>query len=101
MMDRPQSAMFLERRSYRRRRLMDALRLLPILGVMLWTLPIFWPSGEDATAASNPVPMSNAVLYVFAVWVALIALAFGLWRSLWFATATDTRLAHRDSGEEP
>ena len=96
-----QAAMFLERRSYRRRRLMDALRLLPILGLMLWTLPVFWPSGPDASATSGPVPMSHAVLYVFAVWIVLIALAFGLWRTLWGEMPPENLSEPGGSGEEP
>lgn len=75
-------AVFLERQSYRRRRLMDALRLLPVLGVMLWMFPLFWPPAPEPGTA-EPVPMSTAVLYVFAVWLLLIAAAFALWRVLW------------------
>ena len=101
MSDRPKAAMFLERRSYRRRRLMDALRLLPVLGVMLWVLPVFWPSGSNAIATSGPVPMSNAVLYVFAVWTVLIAIAFGLWSTLWRATPLDAQSEDPESGVEP
>ena len=66
---------FLERRSYRKRRMMDALRLLPVLGLLLWMLPIFWPSAEAATGS---VALSVAVTYVFAVWIVLIAIAFAL-----------------------
>lgn len=80
-------SVFLERRSYRRRRMMDALRLLPVFGVMLFMLPIFWPNGaEDAGGA---VALSTAVKYVFAAWAVLIAAAFGLWRGLWWAQRDD------------
>lgn len=64
---------FLERSGYRQRRLMDAMRLLPVLGVMLWIFPMFWPTGPVELAASEAVSMSSAVTYVFSVWAFLIA----------------------------
>ncbi|SFT59879.1 hypothetical protein [Sedimentitalea nanhaiensis] len=70
-------AVFLERQSYRRRRLMDAARLLPLFGVLLFTLPLLWsvPSpGKDAADASQTVPMSDAIIYVFLAWSALIVI---------------------------
>ena len=71
---------FLERQSYRRRRMLDALRLLPVLGVMLWMFPLFWPieGGEDG----DLVALSNAATYVFGVWLFLILCALLLWRVL-------------------
>lgn len=76
------SSVFLERRSYRRRRMMDALRLLPIVGVLLWMLPVFWPGAKDAAGAPPPVSMSGAVTYVFVVWGALILSGMALWWAL-------------------
>ncbi|WP_420010590.1 hypothetical protein [Tateyamaria sp.] len=73
-----QPPVFLERRSYRQRRLMDALRLLPIFGVLLWMFPLFWPATQDETAQAAPIPMSAAVIYVFVVWFVLIASSFAL-----------------------
>lgn len=68
MADRPDSGIFLERRSYRRRRLIDGLKLLPFLGAWLFLLPVFWPGdGSDA-----PQSMSRALCYIFGVWFALI-----------------------------
>lgn len=69
---------FLERRSYRRRRMMDALRLLPVLGVLLWMLPLFWPTPGDDPGASDHIAMSDAVVYVFLVWLILIGAALAL-----------------------
>ncbi|WP_116084311.1 hypothetical protein [Tropicimonas sp. IMCC34011] len=62
-------ALFLERGSYRRRRLMDAARILPVAGAILLILPLLWHSGG---AESGPGPATDAI-YVFAVWVLLIA----------------------------
>ncbi|WP_299657370.1 hypothetical protein [uncultured Tateyamaria sp.] len=76
------TSLFLERRSYRRRRMMDALRLLPVVGVLLWILPVFWPSANDAAGAPPPVAMSGAVTYVFVVWAGLILSGMGLWLAL-------------------
>lgn len=78
----PQTPLFLERRSYRRRRMMDALRLLPVLGVLLWLVPVLWPNGNDAAQAPAAVSMSGAVIYIFAVWAGLILIAFSLWWAL-------------------
>lgn len=66
---------FLERRSYRQRRLTDAARLLPVLGVLLWLVPLLWPQGGGGAATGAEevaaVSMSDAVLYIFGVWVFL------------------------------
>lgn len=67
---------FLERRGYRQRRMMDALRLLPVLGVLLWLLPLFWPTGPSVQAGATPVTMSSVVIYVFSVWGLLIAISY-------------------------
>ena len=73
--ERMPPAVFLERQSYRRRRLMDAARLLPLLGVLLFLLPLLWRAA-DSTGAMGGVSMSNAIIYVFAVWIGLIAAIF-------------------------
>ncbi len=70
-MSRPGNALFLERRTYRRRRLVDAARFLPILGAVLWSVPLLWSSDGAET-----VPTSRAILYVFGVWCFLIVAAF-------------------------
>lgn len=70
------SSLFLERRGYRQRRLRDAARLLPILGAVLWAIPLLWPRGETGIAASS------AILYIFGVWLVVAGLAFGVSRQL-------------------
>ncbi|MEY8841653.1 hypothetical protein AB9K41_21710 [Cribrihabitans sp. XS_ASV171] len=63
---------FLERQSYRRRRLSDAARLLPLMAAGLFAIPLLWPLEREG---ADPVPMSSAVLYVFTVWAMLIVVA--------------------------
>ena len=75
-MARDPRPVFLERRNYRRRRMMDALRLVAILGALLWLIPIIWPTGRDGV--TEPMPMSAALYYVFGVWLLLIGLAAAL-----------------------
>jgi len=74
---RPSQPVFLERQSYRRRRLLDVARLLPLLGALLLLVPLLWP-GSDGGADTVPpaMPMSGAMTYVFFVWAALIGGAF-------------------------
>ncbi|MFN3661279.1 hypothetical protein [Yoonia sp.] len=68
---------FLERASYRQRRLGDAARFLPVLGAVLWLIPLLWqPDGPEAP--SN----AGTITYIFAVWVLLIGLAAVLSRVL-------------------
>ncbi|MBC7133683.1 MAG: hypothetical protein H5U16_11325 [Roseovarius sp.] len=58
--------LFLARRSYRRRRLADAARVLPILGAILFCLPLVW---KGTAAAGGTV---QAMIYVFGLWTVLI-----------------------------
>jgi hypothetical protein len=65
--------LFLARRSYRRRRMMDAARILPLAGGLLVFVPLIW----------NPQPGTAATgLYLFWIWMALICAAFALARGL-------------------
>ncbi|WP_187428774.1 hypothetical protein ROLI_017810 [Roseobacter fucihabitans] len=77
-MARPGTPVFLERSRYRQRRMMDAVRLLAVLGAGLWMLPLLWPSAGVGTSES--LPMSRALLYIFGVWWVLIAAAYLLAR---------------------
>jgi hypothetical protein len=79
-MSDPVEPLFLARRTYRRRRLMDALRLLPWLGAFLFALPLLWR--DPGTA--------EGLLYLFAAWGVLIVLSLALARRL-----------SRDPGTEP
>ena len=79
MTERPKSPLFLERRSYRFRRMMDAVRLLPFMVLAFWMVPLLWPV-SNAEGAAETVRMSHAARYVFGVWFGAIMLAFLLWR---------------------
>ncbi|NEY89085.1 hypothetical protein [Tabrizicola oligotrophica] len=62
----PQGPLFLARAVYRRRRLRDAARLLPVFGLLLLLLPAF---GEQS---GN---LAHTAIYLFAVWALLILAA--------------------------
>ncbi len=68
-MRRPKRPLFLARAPYRRRRLRDAARLLPVLGAFLLLLPLLW------TPDSRMSLTSGDVVYFFSVWLVLIGLA--------------------------
>lgn len=66
---KPPRPLFLARAAYRRRRLRDAARLLPVFGVFLVLLPILWtPVAADRDTATDGI-------YLFAVWFLLIVVA--------------------------
>lgn len=63
--------LFLERQSYKRRRLTDAAKLLPLLGAALFLVPLLWSragTGDDG----EPVATSLAIAYIFGIWAVLI-----------------------------
>lgn len=69
-MKRTRAPLFLKRGSYRKRRLRDGARMLPVLGLFLFLLPILWAPGETAEADT-----ATDGLYLFAVWIALVLVA--------------------------
>lgn len=76
----PDTRLFLERRSYRRRRMMDAVRILPLLCTLLFlVVPLMWPQGDEDVVALS---LSTAIWYLFSVWVLAIVASFGLWRRI-------------------
>ena len=64
----PKPPLFLARAVYRKRRLRDAARLLPLVGLFLFLLPKLWQAKtvDGAGAAQD-------VVFIFVVWAALIA----------------------------
>lgn len=73
-----QKPLFLERETYRRSRLADAARLLPVLGAVLLMFPDLILS-DNVAAQSATAPW---LVYFFAAWAVLIGLAFALSRKL-------------------
>ena len=69
-MRRPKAPLFLKRGSYRKRRLRDGARMLPVLGLFLFMLPILWGPGTTAQADT-----ASDGIYIFAVWFGLVLVA--------------------------
>ena len=92
------SALFLARSLYRKRRLSDAAKLLPIFGAVLLLLPLLWvhqSAPERSSTATNWV-------YLFIVWSFLILAAACLAKSLnKFEDKNDQSLAENVSGRTP
>ncbi|PPB79810.1 hypothetical protein LV82_02602 [Albidovulum inexpectatum] len=90
-MKRPRGPLFLARRSYRLRRMMDAARMLPAVGMFLFFLPILW------RPADTPQPdTARGWIFLFMAWAVLIALALVLARFLVRAEEEEARLSSGD-----
>ncbi|QFT96462.1 hypothetical protein FIU85_04035 [Roseovarius sp. THAF8] len=81
-MSRDGGPIFLARRAYFQRRMMDAARLLPVLGAGMFVLPLLWKSGEGARTVA-------VMFYIFLCWVLLIGLGWIVSRRLSPADAPD------------
>jgi peptidoglycan/LPS O-acetylase OafA/YrhL len=91
-MKRPRAPLFLERDTYRRRRLMDGARVLPVLGFVLILLPVLWTQGGQMGTAGEAV-------YLFGLWVLLILAAALMARPLRAALRRDEPPALPDPAE--
>ncbi|MBS1303767.1 hypothetical protein [Loktanella sp. SALINAS62] len=60
--------LFLARERYRQRRLRDVGRVLPILGLVLWLVPLMWTREGSGGLAGT-------IVYIFVVWTFLILCA--------------------------
>jgi len=68
-MRRRRGPLFLKRGSYRKRRLRDGARMLPVLGWFLFFMPVLWAQSggaQEGTAGDG---------HLFVVWGVLIAVA--------------------------
>lgn len=63
----PRQPLFLERQSYRRRRLIDASRVIPVFGLCLFLVPLLWPK-----ATQGEINLALRGLYIFGVWFLLV-----------------------------
>lgn len=88
-MSRERGPVFLARQAYFRRRLMDAARLLPVLGAGLFVLPLLWKSPAEDEGARTVLVM----LYIFLCWIALTGLAWLVSRRL---TGSEPPVAMRE-----
>ena len=65
--------LFLARETYRRRRIMDAARVLPFVAAFLFIAPVLWAGAADTR---------GGILYLFGVWTILIACSALISRTL-------------------
>ena len=70
--------LFLERRTYRRHRLQDAARLVPVFGALLFFGPVIILTSQSTAGAETSV----WAVYFFTVWAGLIVLSAVLSRAL-------------------
>ncbi len=82
---------FLARRHYRRRRVADAARLLPLTGAILFCLPLVWKGSPEGASTVG------AMLFVFGLWVVLVVLSAVIARHL---RADETEHPARDGAAE-
>lgn len=76
----PEERLFLKRSSYRRRRMMDAVRMLPLVCMLLWlVVPTMWPSSAQEGGGTA---LSSALWYIFVIWMLAITASFALWRRI-------------------
>ena len=68
---------FLEPGRYRLRRLLDAAIVVPVVGLVLWLFPIV-----RAPASSEELDTVWGIIYLFVVWIGLIAVSFYLSRGI-------------------
>lgn len=61
--------LFLERAAYRRRRLRDAARVLPVLAMLACVLPVMW--------TARGMSFAGGAIWFFAVWL-IVIIASGL-----------------------
>ncbi|MDO5657967.1 MAG: hypothetical protein Q4G36_06555 [Paracoccus sp. (in: a-proteobacteria)] len=64
--DRP---LFLERAAYRRRRLRDAARVLPVLAMLAVLLPVMW--------SARAMSFASGAIWFFSIWL-IVIVATGL-----------------------
>ena len=71
-MSRDESVPLQEHRPYRHRRIVDAARLLPFIGLFLFVLPVLAAGGRDT------VTTVGGAVYVFFIWGILIVASAAL-----------------------
>ncbi|TVP71450.1 MAG: hypothetical protein EA339_10015 [Rhodobacteraceae bacterium] len=96
----PRHSQFLARDSYRLRRLMDAVRLLPALGLLLFLLPLMRRTETTQTVVPPSSPGTPATaqeaVFLFLVWAGLVLAALLMSRGLRHALDVPTRADEAD-----
>ncbi|MCV2880661.1 hypothetical protein [Actibacterium sp. XHP0104] len=72
----PGRPLFLARRNYSARRATDAARLLPLVGLFLFLMPLLWQADGGARS------LTGQLIYIFGLWALLILGAFLLTKRL-------------------
>lgn len=99
---------FVDRRTYRRRRLMDLARLLPIFGALAFAVPLLWPDPDPypAPGSHGGLALSTAITYLFVVWALLILMVFGFgiavqrWAGHWTAGGAELGRTSTDAQDQ-
>ena len=63
---------------------MDAARMAPLLALALWCIPLVWPQSGEGHVSS-----ATAIIYIFAIWFALVVAKALSARALKNATSAD------------
>lgn len=95
-MARTRAPLFLRPSLYRLRRRRDAARLLPVLGLFLFLLPILWTPAKSVQRDTAPDGV-----FLFLAWGLLIVLAFVISRSLAMPGTGDDRDPDDDYEPDP
>jgi hypothetical protein len=79
MADLRRVPLYLARASYRRRRLIDAQKLLPIFLFLMYLIPLLWGDESTQTPVGGGV---RGYVHVFSVWFGAIVIAGFITRAL-------------------
>ncbi|MEM1387207.1 MAG: hypothetical protein AAF748_06635 [Pseudomonadota bacterium] len=90
-----QRPVFLQPKSYRRRRRIDALRILPLVGALALLAPLLWSQRPDGGLST-----AGAGAYVFGAWAGMIVAAWVLSRGLAKASPPEAR-SEANAAETP
>lgn len=82
---------FLARDSYRRKRLEDSARLVPLAGLILLLMPLMWAARAGT---------SGALIYVFSIWALLILVVGLLSRALMSRVGVSESTDAADNAEQ-
>lgn len=75
-------ALFVAHGTYRQRRMIDAAGLLPVLGALLFAMPLLWMGAGSGPEPAAPARTSHVMIYLFAVWAGLVILSAFITRGL-------------------